>query len=333
MAFLETIRRLWKHKILVFLVILLAVVAAVLSAYRITSSGLEKRSLSVSAASSQILVDSVPSALAQGVETSTFEALATRAKIYGQYLASLSARVEIAERAGVPVASLSTSGPFSTATGQINYSAESSGERASELLQEGAGNRLVFSAQEGVPIITVDSQAGDTDTAVALASASYATLRRYIKGLEVEGKPLRHGVTVRQLGAPEGGTLGGSNDMMLMALAFLLTLGLGCAAILVIPGVVKRWRSLGEADADRARAAEVAAVDEPLHSTDELILPPYPVVGAQRGRRRKGESRNGEHRKGDHRNGEHRDAEHRNGERRDADETTPPVTGQPATTG
>ncbi|HET9184621.1 MAG TPA: hypothetical protein VFN82_00645, partial [Solirubrobacterales bacterium] len=271
MAFLETIRRLSKHKILVAFVLLLAIGAAILSAYRVSSKGLEKRSLSVSAASSQILVDSVPSALAQGAETSTFEALATRAKIYGQYLASLSARVEIAERAGVPVASLSTSGPFSTATGQINYSAESSGERASELLQEGAGNRLVFSAQEGVPIITVDAQAGDTETAVDLASASYATLHKYIKGLEVEGKPLRHGVTVRQLGAPEGGTLGGSNDMMLMALAFLLTFGLGCGAILVVPGVIQRWRALGEADADRGRAKEgaakgsIASVDEPRH--------------------------------------------------------------------
>ncbi|MGH2940697.1 MAG: hypothetical protein ACRDPE_21555 [Solirubrobacterales bacterium] len=324
MAFLETIRRLWKRKVLVFLVLLLAVAAAILSAYQVSSEGLKSRSLSVSAASSQILVDSVPSALSQGVETSTFEALATRAKIYGQYLASLSARVEIAERAGVPVASLSTSGPFSTATGQINYSAESSGERATELLQEGAGNRLVFSAQEGVPIITVDSQAGNTDTAIALASASYATLHKYIKGLDVEGKPLRHGVTVRQLGAAEGGTLGGSNDKMLMVLAFLLTFGLGCGAILVIPGVIQRWRSLGEADKDRAPNAKgsangsIRAIDEPLHGTDELILPPYPVVSEQRGRSRK---------KG------RRDPELLEPERHDSDETTPPVTGQPATTG
>jgi hypothetical protein len=323
MAFLETIRRLWKHKILVFLVLLLAIAAAILSAYRVSSKGLEKRSLSVSAASSQILVDSVPSALAQGAETSTFEALSTRAKIYGQYLASLSARVEIAERAGVPVASLSTSGPFSTATGQVNYSSEPSGERASELLQEGAGNRLVFSAQESVPIITVDAQAGNTETAIALASASYATIHHYIKGLEVEGQPLRHGVTVRQLGAPEGGTLGGSNDMMLMALAFLLTFGLGCGAILAIPSVIQRWRTLGEVDAARTRLADgpdhgsVHSIDEPLHGTDDLILPPYPMAGEPRGRSRK--------------NG-HRDSELHDSERPDPDEATPPMTGHPATT-
>ncbi|HEX4731692.1 MAG TPA: hypothetical protein VH299_10505 [Solirubrobacterales bacterium] len=323
MAFLELIRRLLKHKYLLFCVFLVAVGAAILSAYSVSSRGLEKRSLSVSAASSQILVDSVPSALAQGAETSTFEALATRAKIYGQYLASLSARTEIARRAGVPATSLSTSGPFSTATGQVNYSSESSGERASELLQEGAGNRLVFSAQEGVPIITVDAQAVNTDTAVALASASYATLRRYIKAFEVEGVPLRHGVTVRQLGEPEGGTLGGSNDKMLMALAFLLTFGLGCAVILAIPTVIQRWRTLGEADADRARAADgpayesIRSVDDPRHGTDELILPAYQVFSEQRGHDRK----------------DQRGHDRKKGERRDPDETKPPVTGQPATTG
>ena len=327
MAFLETIRRLWQHKILLTLVLVLAVAAAILSAYRVSPSGLEKRSLSVSAASSQILVDSVPSALAQGAETSTFEALATRAKIYGQYLASLSARLEIAKRAGVPPASLSTSGPFSSATGQVNYTAETSGERASELLQEGAGNRLVFSAQEGVPIITVDAQAGNTDTAIALASASYATLRSYIKELEVEGKPLRHGVTVRQLGAPEGGTLGGSNDMMLMILAFALTFGLGCAAILVIPTMVQRWRLLNAADRgedgseeDFDRAApgsdheSIRPIDRSLDGSDELILPPYPAVTEHRRRPRKGKGEILDH------------------DNRDSEEAKPPVTGHPAPT-
>jgi len=110
---------------------------------------------------------------------------------------------------------------------------------------------------------------------------------------------------------------------MLMALAFLLTFGLGCGLILVIPGVIARWRSLGEADKDRARKAEgsangsIRSVDEPLHGTDELILPPYPVVKERRGRSRKSR----------------REPEHREPERHDSDETTPPVTGQPAATG
>ena len=263
MALVETIRQLWQRKLLVGLVLALAIAAAILSTYRVSSSGLEKRSLAVAAASSQILVDSPDSTLVQGAELGTFEALATRAKIYGQYLASPSAREEIAERAGVPTRSIATSGPFSSATGQSNYSSQSSEERAGELLQEGAGNRLVFTAQEGVPILTVDAQSADTDTALALASASFATLEHYVHSLEADGKPVRQGVTVRELGAPEGGTLGGSNNLILLVLAFLLVFGLGCAAILLVPTFAQRWRSLDDeyADSDPDRDHHPGTVD------------------------------------------------------------------------
>ena len=62
---------------------------------------------------------------------------------------------------------------------------------------------------------------------------------------------------MRELGAPEGGMLGGSNDMILMVLAFLLVFGLGCAAILVVPRFARRWRALNEvehADSERRPA-------------------------------------------------------------------------------
>lgn len=266
MAFVGTIRQLWQRKLLVLLVLGLAFLAAIFSAYRIGPDGLEKRSLSIAAASSQILVDSPESTLIQGAELATFDALAARAKIYGQYLASLDARTEIARIAGVPVRSLTTSGPFSAATGQVSYTSQSSEERAGELLQEGAVNRLVFTAQEGVPILTVDAQSADAETATALASASFMTLKQYLHSLDADGTPVRKQVTVRQLGAPEGGTLGGSNNLMLMALAFLVVFGLGCAAILLIPNFVQRWRTLDDIEHDHPPAAGTRPVAEaPRH--------------------------------------------------------------------
>ncbi len=249
----DTIRQLWARKTLVAIVAVLALAVAILSAYRVSFSppGLHKRALSVAAASSQILVDSNPSTLTDGAEPGTFEALAARARIYGQYLASLAAREEIARLAGVPVRSISSSGPFSAATGQSAYVAQSSEERAGELLEEGAVNRLVFTAQEGVPILTVSAQSSTTDQAIALASASFTALRHYIRGLEADGRPVRRGVTVRELGAPEGGTLGGSNNILLMGLAFLLVLGLGSAAIIFTPNFVRQWRSLDDAEREQ----------------------------------------------------------------------------------
>jgi capsular polysaccharide biosynthesis protein len=256
MAFVDTIRQLWQRKGLVAIVLVLAVFAAILTAYQVSISppGLHKRTLQVSAASSQILVDSPKSTLISGGSTDTFDALATRAKIYGQYLSSLEARRQIAKKVGVPPATIATAGPYSPETGQTNYESQPAGERANELLKEGAVNRLVFTAQEGVPILSVSSQAPTTERAIALANASFQVLADYVNSLEAEDKPVSDGVTLRELGTPQGGTLGSSNGMILMALAFLAVFGLGCAAILIVPGFARRWRALN--DVDRAHSAE-----------------------------------------------------------------------------
>jgi hypothetical protein len=284
MAFVDTIRHLWGRKLLVGIVLGVAVIAALFSAYRFNTSppGLEKRALSVAAASSQILVDSTDSpALVKGVESGTFEANATRAKIYAQYLAGYDARLQIARLADVPVNTLATSGPFSG--GAPEYASQPSEERAGELLTEGDGNRVVYTAQEDVPIITVDAQATTADTAIALAAASYTTLKDYIDSLDVGGKPVRDGVTVRQLGAPEGGTLGGSNNLLLMILAFLLVFGLGCAAILLLPTFAQRWRALDKADyEDHFPAPAEPPYPAPVPTEPEPFLaPPYGDSGSE----------------------------------------------------
>jgi hypothetical protein len=281
MAFVDTIRQLWQRKLLVGLVLVLAIFAAILTAYQVSVSppGLHKRDLQVSAASSQILVDSHKSTLVNGASVDTFAALATRAKIYGQYLSSLEARHKIAKLVGVPPETISTAGPYSPETGAINYEAQPSGERASELLKEGAVNRLIFSAQEGVPILSVSAQAPTTDRAVALASASFQVLTHYVDTLEADDQPVKEEVTLRELGAPQGGTLGSSNGKILMVLAFLAVTGLGCAAILLVPGFARRWRALDDVDRAHdqafAESYQAAAVDHapPLTSDGYEAVP------------------------------------------------------------
>lgn len=272
----QVIRQLWSRKLLVGLVIVIAALAAILSAYSFSLSppGLQSRALTVGAASSQILVDSPKSALVDGASSGTFEALSTRAKIYGEYLSSLAARKQIAKLAGVPPASISSSGPFSSATGQNNYENQSSEDRANEILQEGAQSRLVFTGQEGVPILTVDAQAATAARAVDLANASFITLKRYVNSLSVDGEDVKRGVTVRELGAPEGGTIGSGNDVVLMALAFLAILVLGCAAILVVPRFTQRWLALNQVEHDELLdKARLLGVDS--KANDPTIPPPH----------------------------------------------------------
>ena len=277
----QVIRQLWSRKLLVGLVIVIAALAAIFSTYRISVSppGLHSRALTVGAASSQILVDSPKSALVDGASSGTFEALSTRAKIYGEYLSSLAARKQIAKLAGVPAASISSSGPFSSATGQNNYENQSSEDRANEILQEGAQSRLVFTGQEGVPILTVDAQAATAARAVDLANASFIALKKYVNSLSVDGEDVKRGVTVRELGAPEGGTIGSGNDVVLMALAFLAILVLGCAAILVVPRFTQRWRALSQVEHDELLdKARLLGVDD-SEANDPVAPPPHRPKG------------------------------------------------------
>jgi hypothetical protein len=277
----QVIRQLWSRKLRVGLVIAIAALAAIFSAYqiRVSPPGLHSRALQVGAASSQILVDSPKSALVDGASLGTFEALSTRAKIYGEYLSSLAARKQIAKLAGVPAASISSSGPFSSATGQNNYETQSSEDRANEILQEGAQSRLVFTGQEGVPILTVDAQAATAARAVDLANASFMTLKRYVNNLSVAGEDVKRGVTVRELGAPEGGTIGAGNDVVLMALAFLAVLILGCAAILVVPRFTQRWRALSQVEHDELLdKARLLGLDD-SQANDPAAPPPHRPKG------------------------------------------------------
>ncbi len=265
---LGIVRELWRHKIFLGLVFVIAAIFAVLSAYRVSSSGLEQRSLQVGAASSQILVDSPGSALVAGASVGTFDALSTRAQIYGQYLSSLEARGKIAKLTGIPAATIATAGPFSTDVTQNSYSGQSSEDRANQLVDQGSPNRLVFTAQEGVPIISVDTQAPTANRAAKLAIASFTTLKRYVRrlksskeylqtvrsGPKAEAKAALRGVTVRELGTPEGGTIGGANDKILIILAFITVFLLGCAAIIIVPRALGRWRSLDQIEREAVPA-------------------------------------------------------------------------------
>jgi hypothetical protein len=277
MAFVEITRRLWQHKLLVTGVFVVAIAVAIFSAYRVTSSGLEKRALSVAAASGQILVDNAerPNST-KGIEAGEFEALETRAKIYAQYLAGYDAKLRIAKEANIPPASLATTGPFSGGPSGEIYASQGSEERTAELLKEGTGNRANFTAQEDVPIITVQTQAETTGTAVAIAAASYDVLKAYIHSFPHGNGPVTDSVVIRQLGTPDGGEVGGNNNVMLMALAFIVVFGLGCAAILFAPTFIQRWRALSEAERAEDHDEEDLVGTGPR--ADDLVIPPYPAI-------------------------------------------------------
>jgi hypothetical protein len=266
------VRTLLQRKLVLGILLALATVAAFMTAFSIGPGGVERRSVAVGAATSQILVDSAESTLVEGAGTDQIAALGTRARVYAQYLSSRDAVDQIAAEIGVDPLLISAHGPFSEGTGIQDYDQQGAESRARDLVEEGKQYRLVFEAQEDVPIITVYATGPATRPALSLAQASFDVLERYIGQLKVEAKkaeqnappakvttttssvPLVENIVVRQLGAPEGGLVGGSADMVLMVLAFLAVFGIGCLVVAAASGFMRHWRLAGEMERIGAEA-------------------------------------------------------------------------------
>src|SRR5215210_184972 len=93
-------RALTRRRLAVGIVFALAVLAAVSTVFKLPS--MERRSLSIGAATSQILVDSERSTLVAGAGPDQISALGTRARVYAQYLSSRDAVGKISRNTGIP---------------------------------------------------------------------------------------------------------------------------------------------------------------------------------------------------------------------------------------
>jgi hypothetical protein len=266
------VRTLLQRKLVLGILLALATLAAFSTAFKIGPGGVERRSVAVGAATSQILVDSAESTLVEGAGTDQIAALGTRARVYAQYLSSRDAVNQIANEIGVDPLLITAHGPFSEGTGIQDYDQQGAESRARDLVDEGKEYRLVFEAQEDVPIITVYATGPASKQALSLAQASFNVLERYIGRLKVEAKeaernappakvatstssvPLVENIVVRELGAPEGGLVGGNADMVLMVLAFLAVFGIGCIVVAAASGFMRHWRLAGEMERIGAEA-------------------------------------------------------------------------------
>jgi hypothetical protein len=232
-----------RHRLLVGAALAVATLVAASTAYKLPS--MKPRSISVGAATSQILVDSNPSTLVAGAGTDQIAALGSRARVYAQYLSSRDAVAKLSQATGIPSNLITARGPFSEGTGIKNYQQQGGESRASDLATEKQRYRLVFQAQEDVPIITVYATGASPATALKLANASYTVLKQYVDKLQRDGvvkssekaaaaadaasgssTTPTYSIVVRELGSPEGGLVGGGASKVMMILAFLATLGL-----------------------------------------------------------------------------------------------------------
>ncbi len=240
----EMWREAWAPKVLLAVVLVLAVVAGMLVAFR-PGVPPESRRYDVWLSSAEILIDtSEPQVVdTQGADVTT---LANRATLLGNLMTAGELKDAIAERAGIPPGRLVVVPPANPGTPDVEPApvATAAGSR----IPDSEATILTLTTGATVPILGVTAQAPNRGTAERLAAAPIEELERYLDTVAAgEEIPAARKLVVQQLGAatPQLDTRG-PHWLLAVAVAVLVAL-LGFLVILVVPWLYRRWQLAEEA--------------------------------------------------------------------------------------
>lgn len=248
MELARTLKTLWWRRRLVALGAVVAMIAALLSVYRVGlfPPSLESRTNVFASASSQILVDTPDSAFAD--LSHDLEALDARASVFARFLASPAAVALIAREAKLPFSAIEAQGPFELNVPEVQQ-APTAERRSSQILGEGALYRLRFENNPSLPIVSVFAQAPSREEAIALAAAAPTALRDYIDRIqEQQHTPVERRVEIRRLGSATGGIVNSGANLQIATLVFIAVLGGWCMLLIPARTIARGWREIGEDD-------------------------------------------------------------------------------------
>ncbi|MGC1852492.1 MAG: hypothetical protein WA687_08650 [Solirubrobacterales bacterium] len=238
----RTLKTLWRRRRLVAVGVLVAMLAALLSIYRVGlfPPSLEGRTNVFASASSQILVDTPDSAFAD--LSYDLEALDARASVFARFLASPAAVALIAHEAKLPYNAIEAQGPFDINLPEVQQ-APTAERRSSQIIGEGAVYRLRFENNPSLPIVSVFAQAPSREDAVRLAAAAPAALRDYIDRIQAEQQtPASRRVEIRQLGSATGAIVNEGANLQIATLVFIIVLGGWCMLLIPAQTIARGWR-------------------------------------------------------------------------------------------
>jgi hypothetical protein len=241
MEFALILRELFRHRIALAVGVVVALLAAVLSVYRLDGLSLKPRSLRYSSATTTVFIDTPSSVL--GDLNNTLEPLQQRASAYGNFMASPAFLNLVGQRAGIPGDEIYAAGPLDPSMPRT-VQEPTAVQRNVEITGETTPYRLNFNNDPNLPTIGIFSQAPTTKQAVALANGAAASLASYVAGIEnANHVPERARVVVHQLGSPIGGVVDGGIKKSLAALAFVGVFVVWCVLILLVTRFRRNWRA------------------------------------------------------------------------------------------
>jgi hypothetical protein len=258
------LRDLWRLRLLVAGVAILAALAGLAVAYRLPS--MESRKYEVGVATARMLVDTPKSQVIE-VAPKGSEALGVRAGLLASLMVEGELKDAIADRAGLrgdELQGVSTAGAEPTA-------AEPPDPRGYVLTTSVLGS----ADGEQLPIIQIEAQAPDAPAAAKLADAAVAALGSYLDSrAAAEQVSAGERLRVTGLGAAQARPEARGPRLLFAVAVAIFLFALGCAAMLGFFALLRAWRAMsikghfgaGDLTYDRA-AVERLFAEEPGDKT------------------------------------------------------------------
>lgn len=196
MDYTDLLRRLWRLRLAVALIVLVGAVLGVLSYYKLSFSplGLDSKSETAANAGIDVLVTAprVPTQLEEGEFTDVIE----RSRLLVATFASQPVRELTAERAGIPLGSLSVSNSIADENGDSSTSAGTDTAATFPL-------RVIFRTQSGLPLIVIRGFADSGPRAERLALAAFSAAQDYGERIQAQtGVPPNRRLQLQALDEP-----------------------------------------------------------------------------------------------------------------------------------
>lgn len=256
------LRNLWRLRLLVVGVLLVALLAGTAVVYKISlPPNLQSRRYDVGVATARILVDT-PSSQVVEVAPKGSDTLGVRANLLASLMVDGVVKSAIAHRAGLQPNQLVG---MTDATTEPSPVPPPPGPQTFVLKTQ----VLTNTTGENIPIIEIDAQAPDRAKAATLAAAAVSGLRDYLNSkAALQRVPGADRLQVTGLGAPQASTEVRGPSNVLAIVTVILVFAFGCACALGVVALSRGWRAASareQLEDDRALVwADDDAPEEPV---------------------------------------------------------------------
>ncbi|MEZ5062951.1 MAG: hypothetical protein R2700_15840 [Solirubrobacterales bacterium] len=254
-------RELWGMKPALAVALVAAVAAALSVLYSVSflPPSVGDDSLQLSSASTQVLVDTPSSALVDLSQTTyDLTSLTNRGVLVGSVMASPQVREAIGRRTGIPARRITVSPPL-TADQPRPLAGNEHDPSIGDLVASPADPRISVEASPTSPILTVDAEAADPETARRLADAAVSGTRDYLNQVaNIENTPAESRVRIVQLGAARAAVVNPGAPAAMAVLAAVAAFIVSCILILAVARIRRGWMEPAEDDREDAGLSSAA---------------------------------------------------------------------------